>query len=635
MRKERLSLIVIFLVVLGGYAYFIHFIGLESWNVSSRMDLTYSLAESASFRIDSYHQNTGDKVYYQGHYYTDKAPLPSLLAVPIFLLLKPIGVSTEKYMRYGITLLALGVPSALAALVFYRITGILGRFREEVRLTVTLAYALGTLAFPFSTVFYGHQLAAAGGIFSFYILLKIGTGGREERALPLAAAGVITGAAFLCDFTAGILMVWLSVYAWLKLRRKTKVIFWLLGMALPVGFLLYYNRVCFGGFFTSSYSLQQTYSHQAGFLGVTAPRLKALWGITFSSFRGIFYQSPFLLLAIPAFYLFYRQGRRRAEWWLCLLVVLSYLAFNAGYAYWDGVGSVGARFLIPALPFLVLPLAALKKDWFKALQVLVLVSVVFMLVVTATEPRAEWKVSSPLFYFSFFLFLHQHLSDSLGGLIGFKGAAAVIPLLAWWAGLLLLRRHYLPAAERVPGSTARWRNAFGLTGLALLWIVLAGWEEPFLREYDQGESLFRYYRGRGRINWPEVERHYYRAIKLKPDFMDPYLRLAEIARIRGRPLVARAYYDDLLKKDPRSVVIRRKKAVLEESLGRKKEAESLLREAVRLDPSNAGIHNQLADYYLRQGRRKEAAAEWEKSLKIEPRDKRVRLKLEALQGRGH
>lgn len=630
MRKETLSLTIIFLIVLSGYAYFIHFIGLESWNVSSRLNLTYSLAESGSFRIDDYHQNTGDKVYYQGHYYTDKAPLPSLLAVPFFLLLKLIGVSTEKYMRYGLTLLALGVPSALAALIFYRITGILGRFREEVRLTVTLAYALGTLAFPFSTVFYGHQLAAAGGISAFFILLKIKTSAWPERGLLLGAAGVLAGAAFLCDFPAGILMVWLTVYTWLNLSRKSKIIFWMLGMALPVGFLLYYNRVCFGGLFTSSYSLQQTYSHQAGLLGITLPRLKALWGITFSPFRGLFYQSPFLLLIFPSFYLFYRNGSRRGEWWLCLLVVLSFITFNAGYAYWDGVGSVGARFLIPALPFLVLPLIALKDDWFKALQVLVVISAVFMVVVVATEPRAEWKVSSPLFFFSFFLFLQQHLSDSLGELGGLKGAAAVTPLLVWWTVLLLFRRYYLSPGERIPWNAVRRRNAFGLTGMVLLWIVIAGWEEPFLREYDQGESLFRYYRGRGRIEWAEIEGHYQRAISLKRDFMDPYLRLAEIARMRGHPRMARLYYDQLLKMDPGSVLLRREKAILEETLGRKEEAESLLRAALRLAPDNAGLHNQLADFFIRQGRREEAVTEWEQSLKIEPRDKRIRLKLKAV-----
>ena len=60
--------LLLFLTILVSYGYFIHFIGMESWNVSSRLDLVYSLAEYGSFRIDPYHKNTGDKVYYDGHY---------------------------------------------------------------------------------------------------------------------------------------------------------------------------------------------------------------------------------------------------------------------------------------------------------------------------------------------------------------------------------------------------------------------------------------------------------------------------------------------------------------------------------------------------------------------------------------
>jgi len=90
-RKKFRRPLLLFLLVFLCYSYFFHFIGRESWNVSSRLNLTYALAEYGTFRIDPYHSNTGDKVFFRGHYYSDKAPGLSLLAVPGYLFFKRAG----------------------------------------------------------------------------------------------------------------------------------------------------------------------------------------------------------------------------------------------------------------------------------------------------------------------------------------------------------------------------------------------------------------------------------------------------------------------------------------------------------------------------------------------------------------
>lgn len=623
-RKKFRRAALLFLLVFLFYSYFFHFIGRESWNATSRLNLTYALAEYGTFRIDPYHPNTGDKVFFRGHYYSDKAPGLSLLAVPGYVFFRRAGVESEQDMRYWLTLLTVGLPSALGAVIFYGLTGIFGGFPSRVRLATTLAYSLGTLAFPFSTVFYGHQAAAVAGLAAFYIFCRLKRSLRPESFPLLFLSGFLAGYAFLCDFPAGIILVLLAVYGLIVLRRKSGIVFWLLGSSLPVGFLLYYNYACFGSLFTSSYSLHQTYSHSAGFLGITLPRLDVLWGITFSPYRGLFYQSPVLLFALPGFYLFFRSGAARKEGLFCLLAVLGFFFFNSGYAYWDGVGSTGARFMVPALPFLALALVPAARRWPIRFAILFGISLVFMLVITATEPRAEWRVKSPLFYFNFFLFLRGYLSDNLGNLLGLRGWLSLVPLLTVAVPLGFALKGTDPAGA----SRGEWPRAAALGGMVLLWVLIAGWQEPYFRELDRAESLFRYYRSRGDVDWAAVEECYQRAIELEPRLMEPYLRLAEIARLRGWPRVALAYYQELARLYPRSPEILIETAMVRDLLGETDAAERLLLQAVEIAPADPAIREQMAGFYQFYRRFGEAIPHWEAALRLQPGKERLIRQLE-------
>ncbi|HEU5326579.1 MAG TPA: hypothetical protein VFU78_00725, partial [Thermomicrobiales bacterium] len=49
------------------------------WNETSRYDLVQALVDEHTTRIDRTHDNTGDKAFYKGHWYSDKAPGGALL----------------------------------------------------------------------------------------------------------------------------------------------------------------------------------------------------------------------------------------------------------------------------------------------------------------------------------------------------------------------------------------------------------------------------------------------------------------------------------------------------------------------------------------------------------------------------
>src|SRR6202035_467233 len=72
------SAVVLGIALFISYAYFYQAGG---WNQNSRFALVRAIIERHTLQIDAYSLHTGDRALWQGHYYTDKAPGASLMAV--------------------------------------------------------------------------------------------------------------------------------------------------------------------------------------------------------------------------------------------------------------------------------------------------------------------------------------------------------------------------------------------------------------------------------------------------------------------------------------------------------------------------------------------------------------------------
>src|SRR5271170_1396457 len=121
----RIRALLIGAVVLISYAYFYQGGG---WNQNSRFDLVRAVMEQGTLRIDAYHENTDDKAFANGHYYSDKAPGLALLAVPIAGATRPLlraaGVDPQSArglvaMSYFVTVFGAALPMAMACAVLF------------------------------------------------------------------------------------------------------------------------------------------------------------------------------------------------------------------------------------------------------------------------------------------------------------------------------------------------------------------------------------------------------------------------------------------------------------------------------------------------------------------------------------
>ena len=156
----RTRALLIGVVVLVAYVYFYQGGG---WNQNSRFDLVRAMVELGTLRIDAYRENTGDKAFANGHYYSDKAPGLALLAEPIAEATRPLLRAGEVdpdsarglvAMSYVVTVFGVALPMAVACAVLFLIALQLG--------SDTSAAAFGALALGLATPMWAYFHAVLG-----------------------------------------------------------------------------------------------------------------------------------------------------------------------------------------------------------------------------------------------------------------------------------------------------------------------------------------------------------------------------------------------------------------------------------------------------------------------------------------
>jgi hypothetical protein len=365
--------VVLFGMALLAFAYFYQAGG---WNQNVRVDLVRALVEQQSTIIDDYHGNTGDLSCYgragtcrgkaraenDEHYYCDKAPGVSFLGVLPYAPMSLVAGSQKPsrgYLTrasYWITVVAVAVPSALSVSLLYLLLIALG-LRAWMSALGALAYAFATLAFPYSTLLYGHQTAAALLIIAFALLVRARHTGSRPRMLLV---GLALGYAVVCEYPAALAVVPITIYALVHFRPLPRLWPLFLGGALCAVVLAGYHWIAFGGPLTLPYEFSnQKYRALGYFMGLGKPNWEAFSNTLFTSYRGLFFSAPWLALAFPGAVRLWRTGRFRSEAMVCLSIFLLFVWMTSSLLEsWHGGWSLGARYMIPAIPFLVVLAAA-------------------------------------------------------------------------------------------------------------------------------------------------------------------------------------------------------------------------------------------------------------------------------------
>jgi len=465
--------ICLFLILLSCYGYFLP--RWASWSQNSRLDLVMAIVDQGTLSIDDYYENTGDYAYYNGHYYSDKAPGVAFLGVPFYAVFKGIaaiplvGRLMEKVSRssafeatlteggtgvleqkvysamalYVVTFFTVSVPAALLGVL---LVSMLGRWvaSEYTRLLVTLAYGLATPAFAYSGMLFSHQLVASLLFAAFYLVFQ--QRGRPVHGGRMFLVGVLLGWAVISEYPAALIAGAVALLALWYQRSVWTVVWGALGALVPGGLLIAHNWLIFQSILPQGYMYSVNYHqlHDVGVISITYPRADALWGITFGSFRGLFFLSPILLLCVPGFVLWLRRRIYVPEWIVSVWAVVSFLLFNGSSVMWQGGYAVGPRYLVPMLPFMAIGLAVAWETLRVRLAgrivagVLVAWSVAAIWLETISGQGFPDWTPNPLFNYSWPRFVAGDIARNVGMGIGLHGHVSLLPLFVVLVGLGLL-----------------------------------------------------------------------------------------------------------------------------------------------------------------------------------------------------
>ncbi len=442
--RKRLALAAILLVGLS-YATLIQSF---SWNQTSHYDLIRSLNVERT-TIDQYQQNTGDKAYYKGHYYSARAPGLALMALPFYDALNLVGAESwtnahvappnhpGDEMIYLIGLWANVLPGLLLLLLVWRVAD---RFEPGYGAAAAVALGLGTMVLPLSTLLFSHVFTAFLGFGAFALMLREREGPPSAMLLGLAglAMGYAVASEYPLFFVAAVLGLYLlsrrDALSPLLIARRAGA--YIAGGVVGIVPLALYNHYAFHSWTHLAYS--SIPRQQKGFFGISLPSLKVLATLLLDS-RGLLTISPILLLGALGTVLLYRRGKR-AEALTIAGVCLCYVGYNSGYYLPFGGGFMGPRFLTTMLPFLAFPVALALKRWPGPTVALAGVSIATTVIATITHPLVGYETETVVWarylregFFQPTIASAYGLGRGWGGIWPFLLAAGGGVVLAAWA----------------------------------------------------------------------------------------------------------------------------------------------------------------------------------------------------------
>ena len=463
--------IAIAITLFASYAYFYQAGG---WNQNSRFALVRAIVEQGTLRIDDTvsvdgQLITGDLTKYGDHTYSDKAPGLALIAVPLVALSQlfvtepqsPSGIASISYIA---TLFSASLPTIFTALMILQLCSRLGATPSAAAFAA-LVFGLGSPAWCYSTLFYGHALTTAclTGAFAAALALEAPSCSRRDWLLG-ATVGLCGGWATVTEYQTVVpAAITASLALWHAAKggraRALRVTIGITVSAIMCASVLaWYNQTSFGSPLHLGYLNVPGFEGMSqGFFGITRPDYNVMKQLLFGQFRGLFYLSPILIAAPIGLLLLVRDRYSRLAGLTAATIAAFYLVLNASYYYWDGGWSYGPRHMAPALPFLSLAVAPIWSKGRPILRLgLLMVALygaghAFVAVSTTAQPpdtylRPVAQLFWPRFiqgdlstnWQSYLEYLPRDERDhtshawNIGEKIGLSGLASLLPLVLTW-----------------------------------------------------------------------------------------------------------------------------------------------------------------------------------------------------------
>jgi hypothetical protein len=293
--------------------------------------------------------------------------------------------------------------TALTALLIYKILLFQG-YRERPSLAVSLLYGTATMAW-----YYASKTPHEGalGVFfivgAFYFALRYMKGQAQRKYLLWC--GLFVGLGFITRTDVILSAAPILIFIFLKehgnrkdFSRALKPVLVFCLILLPFfAWAAFYNYLRFGSVLKTG---QVEWS--GGHLLSIGTIPFAFAGYLFSPGKSVFLFSPILLAAPWGLWRLYRSGDRNFFLFLVSFIGL-YFVFYLNASGWPGDQCWGPRYLLPLIPFLMLPIVYLFESWGavakpKRVMLVVLICLSISVQVLSVSEN-EWLSNVPRFGF--------------------------------------------------------------------------------------------------------------------------------------------------------------------------------------------------------------------------------------------
>lgn len=328
----------------------------------------FTLLEEGTFKIDKYEARAGDKSKVGDHYYSDKAPFPTLVAVPFYWMMQKMGLtkttenSGKKYPIYiwapvtkedarnfvftdMIPLMFLGsfllgsIP--FAVIIFLSLKKILGSAGTISPVLLVMMSFYGSFIFVFAGTFFNHVISAMLLLLG-YILIKDG---------KYFWSGLCVGFAFISEYTIGLAIPLWAIVIWLREKKIKNIIFYGLGTLPGILFIAWYNYHITGNplQMLNAFHTQEVFRRDLSVnYGFRLPSLEGMWGLSFSFYMGLIPHVPVLLLC--GYFLVKEMinkypFKKLLTNYLAMFSIPFFLAIASFFTWWGG-WSYGPRYCV-------------------------------------------------------------------------------------------------------------------------------------------------------------------------------------------------------------------------------------------------------------------------------------------------
>jgi len=225
-------------------------------------------------------------------------------------------------------------------------------FSIKIAITVAFLYGFTTMAWAYSSTAMSVILVSMTVLLSFYFYRKFV---KNQNFFSLIFCGFSLGASVLVRYDSFIIVVIILVFLIGTILRNKSKLKNLTCLLIPLFFcaiiFMGINYIQFGTFLEYGFK-----SESGSLVGNTSPIHVGVFGLLFSPGAGLFIFSPILFTIFVSFSDFYKKDK--SSFLIFSAYLVSMLVFFGNLETWHGFVSWGPRYLLPVIPFLLIPLAA-------------------------------------------------------------------------------------------------------------------------------------------------------------------------------------------------------------------------------------------------------------------------------------